>query len=309
LEQIIADKIHEFEQPRRRALSSCFPLFKKPILTLRRLIRASHNAFEQITRKKSAVFYPSIVARHQSLLLRKLGDSDLRLQQQKITNLQLAAERINGVIIQPGEVFSLWSLIGKPSRQRGFVNGMLLSDGKVVEGVGGGLCQMANLLYWLFLHAEVEIVERYHHSRDVFPDSGRVLPFGSGATILYNFVDLKIRNTSDQPLQVKVWLSDTQLKGQLVAPEPSRSKFHITERNHYFIRRGVTYFRFNELWREEFIEGKLVWDEKVTTNFALVIYEISEEYLTRHNFKVVDFSEQKEVLSTDQVYIPVASGV
>ena len=289
----ILSKIQQFERPERQALSSRFPLLKRPILTVRRLLRRSQNQLQPIARKHSADYFSSVVVRHQSLLLRQLGDADMRLQRQKITNLRLAAAELDGLVIKPGEIFSLWETIGKPSSSRGYVPGMLLSNGKVIEGVGGGLCQMANLLYWMFLHCEVEVIERYHHSRDVFPDSGRVLPFGSGATILYNFVDLKIKNTSDQPIQLKIWLTDKHLKGQIVSEKPFRSKFHITERNHYFVQRGEQYFRFNELWREEFIEGKLVWDERVTTNFAPALYEVNQEYLRKHNFETIDFLEEK----------------
>jgi vancomycin resistance protein VanW len=288
----ILNKIQQFERPERQALSSRFPLLKRPILTVRQLLRRFQNQLQPIARKHSADYFSSVVVRHQSLLLRQLGDADMRLQRQKITNLRLAAQALDGLIIRPEEVFSLWEAVGKPSSDRGFVPGMLLSNGKVVEGVGGGLCQMANLLYWMFLHCEVEVVERYHHSRDVFPDSGRVLPFGSGATILYNFVDLKIKNTSDQSIQLKVWLTDKHLKGQIVSEKSFRSKFHITERNHYFVQRGGQYFRFNELWREEFIEGNLVWEEKVTTNFAPVLYSLTKEHINNYDFKVVDFSDK-----------------
>ena len=72
------------------------------------------------------------MARHQSVLRRKLGNSDPRLQEQKITNLKQAVKKLNGVVIPPGKTFSLWSIIREPSAKNGFVNGMLLSGGKVV---------------------------------------------------------------------------------------------------------------------------------------------------------------------------------
>ncbi len=83
---------------------------------------------------------------HKSVLIRKLGNSDVRLQQQKIKNLSLAVSTIHRVLIKPGETFSFWNLIGEPLARRGYVEGMLLSQGEVIAGVGGGLCQLANLL-------------------------------------------------------------------------------------------------------------------------------------------------------------------
>ena len=138
------------------------------------------------------------------MLRRKLGDSDPRLQEQKITNLKQAVKNLNGVVILPGKFFSLWSIVGEPSAKNGYVNGMLLSGGKVIEGMGGGLCQLSNFLFWIFLHVPSEVVQRYHHSIDVFPDSGRVLPFGSGATILYNFIDCEL---DVEPCVLK-WISN-----------------------------------------------------------------------------------------------------
>jgi len=287
----IANKLIAFENPTRVALSKRFPFLKKPILLTRFAIRHVQNFFDfRIKFSKSEEFFDARVARHQSVLRRRLGDSDPRLQEQKVTNLRKAAEKLNGVIIQPGDVFSLWTIVGKPTYKNGYVDGMLLSNGKVVEGLGGGLCQLSNFLYWIFLHAPVETVERYHHSMDVFPDSGRTLPFGGGATILYNFVDLKLRNVSDKPLQLKIWLTENHLKGQIVAPDSIATKYHVVEKNHCFVKRGEKYFRYNEIYREAKIEGKVVNIEKVTTNFAPVLYKVTQEYLESNNFKVIDLT-------------------
>lgn len=212
------------------------------------------------------------------------------LQERKVTNLLRACQDLNGVVIRPGEIFSLWETIGRPTYKRGYVDGMLLSHGNVVEGIGGGLCQLSNFLCWLFLHAKTEVIERSHHSLDVFPDSGRVLPFGSGATCLYNTIDLKIKNTSSVPLQLKIWVTNTHLKGQLVAPRPDATKYSVTERAHTFVKRGPRYFRTNELWRTAHIEGKKVGEEKVFSNFAPVLYDITPDYLSARNYPLLDLT-------------------
>lgn len=76
-------------------------------------------------------------------LIRKLRNVDMRLQYIKVNNLMIAAERINGLIIKPGETFSYWKLIGKPTYQKGYLDGLVLNhDGTFSAGVGGGLCQL-----------------------------------------------------------------------------------------------------------------------------------------------------------------------
>ncbi len=289
--QDIQQRLTAYKSPKRIALSSRFPFLKRPIVWTRRRIRSIQNTLNPRIRSRSSdVFFDCVVARHQSLLRRKLGDSDPHLQEQKVKNLEQAAKALNGVIIQPADIFSLWSIIGQPRRDRGYVDGMLLSNGRVVEGIGGGLCQLSNFLFWIFLHAPVEIVERYHHSMDVFPDSGRTLPFGSGATILYNFVDLKLRNISKQPLQLKLWLTDNHLKGQLLSPERISEKFHVFEKHHCFVKSDGQYFRYNQIHRETKLEGEVLKSEHITTNFAPTLYEVTEDYLERNGFEVVDIN-------------------
>ena len=293
IEKDIAQRIYAYENPKRIALSKKYPILKEAIILLRYLTRDIQNLFDsKIKYERSTDFFKCVAARHQSVLRRKLGDSNMQLQEQKITNLRQAIRKLNGVIIRPNHIFSFWKIVGKPSYKNGYVDGMLLANGKVVKGLGGGLCQLSNFLYWIFLHSPVETVERYHHSMDVFPDSGRTLPFGGGATVLYNFIDLKVKNVSVQPLQLKIWLTNDHLKGQILSSGTLLQKFHVFEANHFFIKRGDRYFRYNEIYKEMKIRGEMERIEKITTNFAPVLYEITEKYLQENNFKVLDFTNK-----------------
>ncbi|MEO4053894.1 VanW family protein [Solibacillus sp. CAU 1738] len=223
--------------------------------------------------------YSYICKKHQSLLRRKLGDSDPKLQENKITNLKIASRKIDGIIIQPGEIFSFWCLVGKTTKSKGYIEGMQLSMGEVKTGVGGGICQLANLLYWLILHTPLEVIERHHHSFDPFPDEGRVLPFGSGASVFYNYVDLRFRNPTNQPFQIRVWVTDKHLKGAVYTNEDWPFSYHIEERNHAFIRGGEKNFRQNEIWRKVIDKrtGDCIGESLLIKNFSEVKYEIPEE--------------------------------
>ncbi|CAN5171182.1 N/A [soil metagenome] len=293
-QRAIKEEILEREAPEQRvALSSRYPAFKVPIIEVRRAqrrLQAVKNVREEKLVKSQEKF-PAVVARHQSVLVRKLGDSDQRLQVQKVQNLKTAAASLDGLIIQPGQTFSLWRHLGKPTAARGYVNGMLLSQGKVVEGMGGGLCQLANFLFWIFLHTDCAVVERHHHSMDVFPDSGRTLPFGSGATIMYNFVDLKIKNTSGQPMQLSMWLTDTHLKGQLLSPTHHVCKYHVGQRFHCFVAKDGGFYRYNQIWREKTRNGVVLSEEHMVSNLAPVLYKTTKEELEAAGHLVVDFRE------------------
>jgi vancomycin resistance protein VanW len=220
---------------------------------------------------------PLALVRHASLLRRRLGETDPRLQESKIENLRLAAPTFDGLILLPGETLSFWDRVGPPAARRGYRDGLVLAGGRVRTGTGGGLCQLSNLLYWIALHAPLEVTEHHHHSFDPFPDDRRVLPFGSGAGVFYNYVDLRLRNPTDQTFQLALTVDDEHLRGQLRADERWPYAFHIDERDHRFVRGPDGHvFRDNELWRRTVDRrtGDTVGAERITRNHAEVGYPV-----------------------------------
>jgi vancomycin resistance protein VanW len=195
------------------------------------------------------------VFKRSSKLLRHATGAELALQLGKVTNLRVALPQLDGVVLEPGETFSFCRLVGRPTRERGFVDGLELASGVARAGVGGGLCQIANLLHWLVLHSPLTIIERHHHSFDPFPDDGRVLPFGSGATIFYNYRDLRFRNDTAARFQLRLWLTDKLLEGELRCDAAQAFKYRVYEERHRFFRRGSRVYRANELWREVRAKG------------------------------------------------------
>lgn len=285
----IKHRLSKTATQKRVPLSVRYPALKPVILAIRQSYRASKDGLNRhIARKKLVERLPYRIYQHSSLLTRKLGDSDPRLQINKIKNLELASNAISHIVIQPGETFSLWSLVGKPSRNKGYVDGMLLSKGKVIEGLGGGLCQLANLLHWMFLHAPMKIEERYHHSLDVFPDSGRTVPFGSGATILYNFIDLKAKNVSKHPLQIILWLDETKLWGEIVTDTPGVTGYKVQETDHVFVHHNNTWHRYNRLWRVAKGHNNELKSELAVTNFAPVLYQVNKDELRDKGYTILE---------------------
>ena len=178
------------------------------------------------TQFRSAEKLPFRVKKHQSKLIRKLGDSDMQLQRNKVENLKIVVELVNGIIIRPGDTFSFCKTVGRPTTKRGFKHGMELSLGKARPGIGGGICQSSNLLHWLALHSPLTVSERHHHSFDPFPDDGRVLPYASGATVFYNYRDFQLTNHTTWTFQINLWLTDKLLEGEI---RVDRSEEHTSE--------------------------------------------------------------------------------
>jgi vancomycin resistance protein VanW len=211
---------------------------------------------------------------HQTPLLRKLKDVDMQYQYNKIINLRLATARLDGIMLRPGETLSYWKAIGRPTAKKGYVAGMVLFFGTFGPGIGGGLCQLSNLIYWMTLHTPLTIIERYRHSFDVFPDSNRVLPFGSGATCVYPYRDLMIRNDTHDNFQLRVQVGPEYLEGSwLCAAEPAY-RYEVVERNHYMSSEAWGGFsRHNELYRKRYdINGTFLDETSITENHAVMMY-------------------------------------
>lgn len=218
---------------------------------------------------------PNQVFYHQTILLRKLRDVDMLLQHNKITNLKLAVKKINGILIKPGETFSYWKLIGNPNRRNGYVDGMVLFNGTYKTDVGGGLCQLSNLIYWMALHTPLTVTERYRHSYDVFPDTNRTQPFGSGATCAYNFLDLQIKNETNETYQLNLNVGKEYLEGEFRATTGLKITYEVYQKDHVITPTyWGGYIRSNSIYRKRFdSRGNQLDDEIVTENHAIMMYE------------------------------------
>ncbi|MFL0247235.1 VanW family protein [Candidatus Clostridium stratigraminis] len=218
--------------------------------------------------------YPYVIFEHRTPLIRKLKDVDMYLQYNKITNLRLAVEKLNGIIIKSGETFSYWNIVGKPTYKKGYLDGLVLcADGTFKAGVGGGLCQLSNLIYWMTLHTDLIVTERHRHSHDIFPDVSRTQPFGTGATCSYSSLDLQIHNNTDKEFQLVVYLTDESLVGEWRSSETSFHEYEVYEKEHS-ITPGVFggYIRNNVIYRKCYDNIGFIKDEYITENHAYMTY-------------------------------------
>ncbi len=245
----------------------------KQFYILKRKIKWLADA-KKYTTHRSSNKLPNICITHSSTLLRPLKDVDMQLQRNKITNLKLAIDKIDGLLLAPGERFSFWKLVGAPTKSKGYLPGLVLESGKINSGYGGGLCQMGNLIYWMTLHTPLEVIERYRHSFDVFPDVNRTLPFGSGATLSYNYIDLQIENTSNQTYQLNLWLDEKKLHGSWNTEAAQEHHYQVYESKHEIHnQQWGGYTRHNEIRRKIFDQSdQLLDDELITENHAIMMY-------------------------------------
>lgn len=114
------------------------------------------------------------------------------------TNLRIAAEKINGLVLMPGEEFSFNRTVGKRTVEEGYKDAKIYADGGVVDGLAGGICQISSTLYNAALLANLEIVERRNHT---FTTS--YVPAGKDATVVYGVTDFRFKNTRQYPIKLE----------------------------------------------------------------------------------------------------------
>lgn len=122
------------------------------------------------------------------------------------TNIALAAGKLNGTVISPGEIFSFNRTVGDGSAANGFLTGRVLYRDTAAYEPGGGICQVSSTLFNAMLLAGFNITERHRHSQPV-----RYVPLGLDATIRYGKKDLRMKNTHPSPLYLFTSINEKSL--------------------------------------------------------------------------------------------------
>lgn len=128
----------------------------------------------------------------------------------RTTNLRLAANKINGTVLMPGETFSYNQVVGARTIAAGYKEAPIYVQGKVVDGLGGGICQITSTLYNAVLYANLEIVERSNHQ---FVPS--YVTASRDATVVYGSIDFKFKNNRIYPIKLVCSVSGGIAKFQI----------------------------------------------------------------------------------------------
>ena len=225
------------------------------------------------TRKESLL--PNVVSSHSIKLIKRGPGIDINLQKGKATNIQIAAQTLNHIIIKPGEEFSFWSLVGNTTKRKGYQEGRVIFNEEVVPGIGGGLCNLANLLHLLIVHSPMEITEFHAHSDALDPDKGERKPFANGTSVQYNNQDYRFKNNTDQVMQLRTWVDNEILFGELRSESQFPFTFQIIEEDHHFKKEGNHYYRNSMIYREKLDRKteEILGKELILKNHSMVMYD------------------------------------
>jgi vancomycin resistance protein YoaR len=129
----------------------------------------------------------------QSIFSTRFNTEDVK----RSTNVKLAADKINGQILQPGQTFSFNETVGPRDKASGFQEALEFFDGELVPGIGGGVCQVSSTLYNAALLANLDIKERLNHGKPL-----SYISLGRDATVVYGILDFKFVNSSNSPIMI-----------------------------------------------------------------------------------------------------------
>lgn len=142
------------------------------------------------------------------------------LWQGKLANIRLGAARLDGAVLEPGQILSFWALVGRPVESAGFVMGRAIRADVLGGDIGGGLCQLSGMAYELGLRAGLSVIERHAHSRDLYAEHERFTPLGLDATVVWPWKDLRLANLTDGPVQLRFAVADMRLTASAHAAAP-----------------------------------------------------------------------------------------
>lgn len=151
------------------------------------------------------------------------------INQNRLCNMELAMQHLSGVVLQPGEIFSFWDQMPKPTVSNGFRAGPMLIRGKLQTDVGGGLCQISTTLFGAFLQANCDLLEHHNHSIDAH-GSDRFFGLGQDAAVAYGYKDLIVRNASAVPLQIRLAIGSNPmtLRVSIWGTQPPPQRVRLT---------------------------------------------------------------------------------
>ena len=218
---------------------------------------------------------PYLAAGSRKSMIKRAPGVDLTLQKNKAVNIDLACRTFNHLVIHPGQTFSFWKSVGKTTRKKGYLDGRIIQDGKLIPGLGGGLCNLANTLHLLVLQTPLTVTELHTHSDALAPDEGPRKPFANGTSISYNNIDFRFRNDTDQDFQIVIGCRGEDLCAQLRCEHPYPYTYRLAEEDHHFSKEGDTWYRTSKIYHETYDKetGELLNRRLILDNHSEVMFD------------------------------------
>ncbi|PAB60763.1 VanW family protein [Anaeromicrobium sediminis] len=223
---------------------------------------------------------------------------------QRSSNIKTAGASINGIVLMPNDEFSFNDSVGPRTIQQGYKPAPVILNGELIEGIGGGICQVSSTLYNAALMSNLEIVERYNHS---IPST--YVGKGRDATVSYGVLDLKFKNNLAYPIYIESYVhrnqmiiriygnkidnTVTQIKTKLdeIKKMPIETKYDngLTQGSERIEKKGRKGYKVST-YRIIYKNGKIIKNEKISKDY----YRPSKQIIIRGT-KTIPKVEHKDV--------------
>jgi vancomycin resistance protein YoaR len=203
----------------------------------------------------------------------------------RLHNIKLAANALDGTLVEPDKEFSFNSVVGPADAAEGYKSAPVIVAGELVEGVGGGVCQVSTTLYNAILLADLSIAERRNHSLMV----GYVPP-GLDATVSHGWIDLRFLNDRDHAVWVRAFVSGYRLTIKLYGDPIPGQEVKVVTTDTEKIAQGVKYIKTADLpvgVKEKVKDGQPGYRVNVWRVSYINGEEIRRELLSRDTYKAV----------------------
>ena len=203
-------------------------------------------------------------------------------QARRAKNIEIGASKLDGLVLSPGELVSFNQIVGERSEENGFQKSWEIFKGEMVEGVGGGTCQVASTMHAISFFGGLDILERLPHSRP-----SAYIPMGLDATVVYPAVDMKLRNSHPFPVVVQAKVEGNRLQMKLLGASKPRSVEFLRE-----LTKTIPYPR------------KIVEEPKLRGSHVLMKQHGIRGYRIKRTREIVYRDGHRRVESTKDFYPP-----
>ena len=202
---------------------------------------------------------------------------DMVYQENKVFNLKLSAAKLNGLLIKPGQTFSFWQAVRQADKIIPYKDGLVIKNGQLTVAQGGGLCQISNLLFWLFLHSPLTIVERHTHRVKEFPTLSGAEPEGVDATVSEGWLDLKVKNQTELTFQIHIGFDKENISGSLLTDKPVSCIYEIEGKDLAYFNENDRLYQKISIYRREIKVGapKTLTESLLYKNLCIIGYKLS----------------------------------
>ncbi|MGM9587601.1 MAG: glycopeptide resistance accessory protein VanW [Candidatus Limivicinus sp.] len=264
----------------RKRLTQRFPWLlplrrKQRIFCFYQKMRFDRNRYAA-ARRETALPYQVFETRC-PMINRQTG-FDLQFQENKVFNLKLAAKKLDGLLIRPGETFSFWQAVRGADRETPYKEGLAEVNGRLTTQQGGGLCMLSNLLFWLLLHTPLTVLERHGHNVKDFPEPPSDAPLGVDATVAEGWLDLKVRNDTESTWQLMIGFDKEHIIGRIYTDRDTGDQYKVVNENLCYTREGGRIYEEVEVVRKRCAASGVVTERKgLYKNRCAIGYQLPPE--------------------------------